>query len=233
MGGGWIIEKRLHIVYGHFGSGKSEFSINYALYLKKFFDNVAICDLDIINMYFRVREKTDFLKEKGVEVYSSSRGHQDVLDVPALDPSILKAIQNKSYQSILDVGGDPKGALILRTYEPYLKDTENIFVINTNRPETSKTEDIISYMKLIESMGGIRTNVLVNTTHMLKDTTSLDILKGHDIVSEVSEKLNIEFRYNVCNINIANVLKNDPNVSDEVKDKLFPINLYLRQDWMS
>ena len=184
-------------------------------------------------MYFRVREKTDFLKEKGVEVYSSSRGHQDVLDVPALDPSILKAIQNKSYQSILDVGGDPKGALILRTYEPYLKDTENIFVINTNRPETSKTEDIISYMKLIESMGGIRTNVLVNTTHMLKDTTSLDILKGHDIVSEVSEKLNIEFRYNVCNINIANVLKTDPNVSEEVKDKLFPINLYLRQDWMS
>lgn len=223
----------MHLVYGHFGSGKSEFSINYALYLKKYFEKVALCDLDIINMYFRVREKTEFLEENGIEVYSSSRGHQDVLDVPALDPSILKAIQNKSYHTILDLGGDPKGALVLRTYRPYLKDTENIFVINTNRPETSKVEDIIAYMKEIESMGAIKTNVLINTSHMLKSTSALDVLKGHDIVNEVSERIGIEFRYNVCKSDIARELVKDPMISDEVKNKLCPINLYLREDWMS
>ncbi|WP_297281017.1 ATP-binding protein [uncultured Anaerococcus sp.] len=227
------IEKRIHIVYGHFGSGKSEFSINYGLYLSKYFEKVAICDLDIINMYFRVREKTALLEENSIEVYSSSRGHQDVLDVPALDPSILKPIQDKSYQAILDLGGDPKGALILRTYKQYLKNTENIFVINTNRPETSNVDDIIAYMKEIEAMAGVKTNVLINTSHMLKSTSESDVLKGHAIVNEVSEKLNIEFRYDVCQKDIAKSLKNNPKISIDIKNKLFPINLYLREDWMS
>ena len=226
------IEKRIHIIYGHFGSGKSEFSINYALYLKKYFKQVALCDLDIINMYFRAREKTKFLEEKSIEVYSSSRGHQDVLDVPALDPSILKPIQDEYYQTILDLGGDPKGALVLRTYIKYLADSENIFVINTNRPETSKADDIIAYMREIESMAGIKTNVLVNTTHMLKSTSESDILKGHAIVNEVSQKLNIDFRYNICQKALAKSIKNNPKISNGVKKKLFPINLYLREGWM-
>ena len=227
------MENRIHIIFGHFGSGKTEFSINYALYLKERNENVAICDLDIINMYFRSREKTDFLATQGIEVYSSSRGHQDVLDVPALDASILKPIQNKDYQAILDVGGDPKGALILRTYRPYLVDTDNIFVINTNRPETSNPDAIIAYMNQIEGMGGIKANTLINNTHMLKDTSMEDVLKGYAIVKEVSEKLGIEFRYNVCKRDLAEAIRSNPDVSSEVKDKLFPIDLYFRSDWMS
>ena len=53
---------RIKIITGHFGSGKTEFAINYALYLRKYFDKVAAVDLDIINTYFRLREKMDFLK---------------------------------------------------------------------------------------------------------------------------------------------------------------------------
>ena len=184
-------------------------------------------------MYFRTREKTEFLESKDIEIYSSSRGYQDVLDVPALDASILKPIQNKDYQTILDVGGDPKGALILRTYTPYLIDTDNIFVINTNRPETSNPDAIISYMKQIEGMGGIKANTLINNTHMLKDTSIKDVLNGYSIVKEVSERVGIEFRYNVCKRDIAEEIRSNPDISKEVKNKLFPIDLYFRSDWMS
>ena len=227
------MDNRIHIIFGHFGSGKTEFSINYALSLKEHYKNVAICDLDIINMYFRSREKTDFLSQRDIEVYSSSRGHQDVLDVPALDASILKPIQNKDYQAILDVGGDPKGALILRTYIPYLIDTDNIFIINTNRPETSNPDAIIAYMKEIEGMGGIRATALVNNTHMLKDTRKEDVIRGYDIVKQVSDKLGLEFRYNVAKKDLVNDIKKDPRVANELKEKLFPIDLYFRSDWMS
>lgn len=224
---------RIHIIFGHFGSGKTEFSINYALKLREQYNKVAIADLDIINMYFRTREKTEFLESQGIEVYSSSRGANDVLDVPALDPGILKPIQNKDYQTILDCGGDPKGALILRTYSPYLIDTDNIFVVNTNRPETSTPDKIISYIRDIEAMAGISANALLNTTHMLKDTSKEDVLKGHEIVKEVANELGLEFRYNVCKDDVCKELKNDSNVSDEIKEKLFPIELYYRDDWMS
>ena len=94
-------------------------------------------------------------------------------------------------------------------------------------------DDIIAYMKEIEAMAGVKTNVLINTSHMLKSTSESDVLKGHAIVNEVSEKLNIEFRYDVCQKDIAKSLKNNPKISIDIKNKLFPINLYLREDWMS
>lgn len=227
------MESRIHIIFGHFGSGKTEFSINYALWLREKYDKVALADLDIINMYFRAREKTDFLENHGVEVYSSSRGANDVLDVPALDAAILKPIQNKDYQTILDCGGDPKGALILRTYSPYLVDTDNILVVNTNRPETGNVESIIAYIRQIEGVAGVKARTLINTSHMLKDTSKEDILRGHDIVKEVSNKLGLEFRYNVCKEDVCKQIEEDSTVADEVKEKLFPINLYFRDDWMS
>ena len=68
---------------------------------------------------------------------------------------------------------------------------------------------------------------------MLKDTSMEDVLKGYAIVKEVSEKLGIEFRYNVCKRDLVDAIRSNPDVSSEVKDKLFPIDLYFRSDWMS
>lgn len=56
-------DKRLVIVIGHYGSGKTEFAVNYAVKMKEIYENVSIADLDIVNPYFRSREKRDFLKK--------------------------------------------------------------------------------------------------------------------------------------------------------------------------
>ena len=52
-------DKRIKIVIGHYGSGKTEFSVNYALKLKSLGEKVALVDLDVVNLYFRSREKAD------------------------------------------------------------------------------------------------------------------------------------------------------------------------------
>ena len=46
--------KRIRIITGHYGSGKSELSVNMVMELRKQFDKVAIVDLDIANPYFRI-----------------------------------------------------------------------------------------------------------------------------------------------------------------------------------
>ena len=51
-------DKRIRIIIGHYGSGKSEFSINYAVKLAEMGRKVTLADIDIVNMYFRSREKT-------------------------------------------------------------------------------------------------------------------------------------------------------------------------------
>ena len=47
-------DKRIRIFIGHYGSGKSEVSINYVIKLREQVDGeVALADLDVVNVYFR------------------------------------------------------------------------------------------------------------------------------------------------------------------------------------
>ena len=51
-------DRRIRIITGHYGSGKTEFAVNYVKKLRESVDGrVAIADLDIVNVYFRSREK--------------------------------------------------------------------------------------------------------------------------------------------------------------------------------
>lgn len=221
--------KRIKIITGHFGSGKTEFSINYSLYLKKFFENVAIVDLDIINMYFRIREKMDFLESQQLEVFSSKIPKSNTLDIPAVDPAILKPLENDSYMAVLDVGGNPKGSLSLGRYRDLLaeKGYDHYFVINRNRPETQTVEQIKDFINQVQSHSQTKITGLINTTHMLKDTRVEDILYGDELVREVSSHLQLPVIYTVCISSIAHEVR-EKGVAGEV----FPIELYFRDEWM-
>lgn len=221
---------RIKIITGHFGSGKTEFSINYCLFLKKYFEKVAAIDLDIINMYFRIREKMDFLESNGIEVYGSIMKKMQALDVPAIDPMILMPIENKDYQVVMDIGGNPKGSLSLGRYRELLSNTsyDHYFVINRNRPETKEVSDIIAFIKSTEAHSQTRVTGLINTTHMLKDTTKEDVLYGQEIVEKVSEMLNIPVVYTACIRSVAEELERE----NSIKNEIFPIDLYFRDDWM-
>ncbi|MDO4778290.1 MAG: ATP-binding protein [Tissierellia bacterium] len=227
-------DKRIRIISGHFGSGKTEFSMNYTLELKKIYPKVAAIDLDIINMYFRLREQIDFLEEKGIQNLSSSLPRANAFDLPALDPGILIPLMDSGYQVVVDLGGNPKGALPLGRYRDTLKSEQydHFFVINRYRPETSTVEGVINFIKEIENYSNSKVTALVNTTNMLKDTTVEDVLYGQELVEEVSEKTGLPIRYIVCLRKVSEDLLKSDKLSDEMKEKVFPLDLYFRKEWM-
>lgn len=227
-------DKRIRIVSGHFGSGKTEFSINYILELKKHFEKVAAIDLDIINMYFRLREQIDFLEEEGVSNFSSSLPRANAFDLPALDSKIMVSLADETYQTVVDLGGNPKGSLPLGRYKEILetKDYDHFFVINRNRPETATVDDTIRFLREIEDYSKTRVTGLINTTNMLKETTVDDILFGQELVEKVSEKTSLPIKYIVAIKDVAEELKNSDRLDENMKDKIFPINLYFREQWM-
>ena len=45
--------KRLTLMAGHYGSGKTNIAVNLAMMLKKAGEDVVIADLDIVNPYYR------------------------------------------------------------------------------------------------------------------------------------------------------------------------------------
>lgn len=221
-------DKRIRVIIGHYGSGKTEFAVNYAVKLAEAGQKTALADLDIVNPYFRSREKKEELSEKGIWVLSNSLDGQSTLDLPAITASVAAPLQDKTCQVVLDVGGDSVGARVLARYKEYFKEGEyDMFcVLNANREQTSTLEGAVRHIDSIESVTGTKVTGLINNTHMLRETTVEDVLKGQKLAQAVSEELNIPVKYVSTLEKVARLLPED------LRDIVFPIRLYMRESWM-
>ena len=189
---------------------------------------MALVDLDVVNPYFRSREQTIQMEEIGIKVISSSIKGSNA-DLPSLSGEIIVPIIDNSYELVIDLGGDNVGARILGRYREDILNNEYdmLVVLNANRPETQSVEKAISYIKAIEESSGLKISGIINNTHLLKSTTIEDVLRGQKLSEEVAEKLGIDVRYTVALERLAG------EIPEELKDKYFPIDLYLRKEWMS
>lgn len=224
-------DKRIRIFIGHYGSGKTEFAVNYAMKLAKETDKkIALADLDVVNPYFRSRQKAKELENEGIEVISSARGNKYAnADIPMVSAGVLKLFQTDDLESIIDVGGDAAGARTMGRYRKYLiEGNYDMFaVINRYRQETSTVEGAIKHIKAIEAVTNAKVTGLINNTHLLRETEIKDVLYGQEIVKEVSRQLNIPIKYTSVLEEVADKLD-----SKDIEGEIFPIKLYMRDDWM-
>ncbi|HAZ36232.1 MAG TPA: ATP-binding protein, partial [Clostridiaceae bacterium] len=131
------MENRIRIFTGHFGSGKTEIAINYALKLNNEGKKVCIADLDIVNPYFCTRDEEKFLNDKGIRVIATPKDLANA-ELGVIPLETLSVFNDKSYDVVIDVGGDDKGAIALGQFNRYFREEnyDMYFVINTLRPET-------------------------------------------------------------------------------------------------
>ena len=59
--------KRITIISGHYGSGKTNIAVSLALDLKRQHENTAIADIDIVNPYFRSKDSEKLLGDNGID----------------------------------------------------------------------------------------------------------------------------------------------------------------------
>ncbi len=163
----------------------------------------------------------------GIRVIGSSI-NASAVDIPAISAEIVVPMQDASYEGIIDVGGDPAGARTLGMYKEYLVEGQYdmFFVLNANRPETQTVEKAVEYLRKIEDTARAKVTGIVNNTHMLKSTTVEDVLKGQKLAEELSNKIGIPIKYIACLESVANKLPED------LQGEVFPMKLYMREDWM-
>lgn len=220
-------DKRIRIIIGHYGSGKSEFSVNYAVKLAQMGKKVALADLDIVNMYFRSREKTLEMEGVGVKVIGSQID-APAIEVPSISAEVYTPLQDESYNLILDVGGDQVGARALGRYVEYFEEGkyDMFFVLNANRPETQTVDKVLEYMIKIQDVSRAKITGIVNNTHLLKSTTCEDVLRGQKLALEVQERTGIKLKY-------ISVLEDIiPSLPKNLEGEIFPIKLFMRDEWM-
>lgn len=218
--------KRITIFAGHYGSGKTNIAVNYAINLRKRYERVALADLDIVNPYFRSKDSEDILESLGIKFISSEYANSNV-DVPAIPAEAYSVTQDRSTHSVIDVGGDDRGALALGRYAPEIlseNDYEMLFVINKFRPLTRTPEAAYEIMREIELSAGISFTGIVNNSNIGDETTPEDILLSGDFADRVSALTSLPVVMTCADEKHYNLLKGKI-------DNLMPIKLYIRQSW--
>jgi len=240
--------KRKTIVTGHYGSGKTEFTVSMALQAAQenrppvFNDtgsitqenrppvsSLAIIDLDVINPYFRSREQRELLKEAGIEVYGSAFDTEVTAELPALGAKLRAPLENQSCRVFIDTGGNDTGAIVLNQFRKYFNDDDTtvLAVINANRPDTSTIESAIEHIESIEFITGLNVSAIVNNTHMLRETTPDDIKTGHMFCEEICRTTGKSL---LCDCYPEGII--NPDDLPGLSENLMPIGLYMRPTWL-
>ena len=171
--------KRISIFCGHYGSGKTNIAVNYALALKAAGKAVRIADLDIVNPYFRTKDSADALSAAGIPLISPAYANSNV-DLPALPQELYSLVQQRQYHAVMDVGGDDRGALALGRYTPYIieeNDYDMFCVVNFYRPLTQNAEEAAEVMAEITAAARSPFTAIVNNSNLGRDTTPDDVLR--------------------------------------------------------
>lgn len=215
--------KRITFIAGHYGSGKTEVSLNLAI-LKKV--NILV-DLDIVNPYFRSRELEEELNKKEIKLISSSLKNALGSDLPFISSEVYLPFYNKDKTAIYDLGGNDIGSRVFRQFSDLYNEEEFDFLISINvyREETESKEAIIKMIETIEISSGIKITGLINNSNYLRETKLEDLIYGEKIILEVSEALKLPIIYTTIyeNLKIDNV---------SFRGEIIPLKLYLRKPWL-
>lgn len=215
--------RRLTLVTGHYGTGKTEFSVNLALALAAEGARTALADLDIVNPYFRSREQRCLLEAAGVRLIAAAQALADA-DVPALPAELHALLEDRTVRGVLDIGGDPSGARVLARYRARIlkEDYQLLYVVNARRPEVRTAERSVEYLRGIEAVTGLRCTGLVNNTHLCGETAPEDVREGAALAEEVSRLAGVPV---VCHAAEA-------RFQDQLRDlPLFPIEIKMKKPW--
>ncbi|MDR2163529.1 MAG: hypothetical protein LBO70_06270 [Clostridiales Family XIII bacterium] len=212
---------------GHYGSGKTELAINFAICSRLAGSKVALIDLDIANPYFRSRERAPLLAAKDIDLISNAYDCDITADLPALSSRIGKYIMAEDYQSVVDVGGNDSGARILNQYMATLKNIDSciLMVVNTYRPETDDAPKIIEMARSIEAEIGWKIHGIVNNSNLLEATRFGHITDSVKLLEQVSALTGIPVVANCCKREFYDELTCYSAAA-------FPIDLFMRPKWL-
>lgn len=180
--------KRVTLFAGHYGSGKTNIAVNYALLLAREGKRTAIADLDIVNPYFRTKDSAQELAAAGIDLISPQFANSNV-DLPALPAEAYRLVEDKSLYAVMDIGGDDRGAYALGRYTPFLLeegDYRMAFVANPCRPLTRTPEEALEVMREIETAGGLPFTCIVNNANLAHETTAQTVLDALPYMEKLS-----------------------------------------------
>lgn len=214
--------KRITVIAGHFGSGKTEFAVNYAMHLRKTYENVVIADMDTVNPYFRTKDAESELEDAGVRVISPEFANTN-LDIISIPGEINSVFEDDTARAVFDVGGDDEGAVVLGMFRKQLEKCgyDMFLVVNKNRPFTDTAEHTVEMIRAIETASGLKFTGIVSNTNLLDETTPDIVRGGEEMCEAVSERTGIPLVFVASDGENSGLIKN--------RNKFFKLDFYIKR----
>lgn len=214
--------KRIIVVCGHYGCGKTNLSINLAVDLRKSGECVTLVDMDLVNPYFRSSDYTQTLTGQGIHVIAPVYAGT-TLDLPALLPEVAAVFESED-TVIFDVGGDDAGATVMGRYFRNFADAdyEMLYVINRYRALTQTAEEAAEILREIEAVSRLKATAVVNNSHLKQFTTAQTVLNAMSFADETARLLGLPLAFTTVPRNLAGEL----NI-----ENAYPVDVYVRTPW--
>jgi len=212
---------KIIIVCGHYGVGKTNFSLNLALSLK---GKTALCDMDVVNPYFRSGDYAELLKNRGIDVVAPVALGTTV-DAPFISPKV-KALFCGDYDTVIfDAGGDDAGATALGQFSNDIKNAgyEMLYVINKYREQTTNPEAPVEILREIETASRLKATAICNNSHLCDETTAETVRDALPFAEEVSKITGLPIKYTVIREDLVKDFPDVPNV--------FPVSRMVLPPW--
>lgn len=219
--------KRIIAVAGHYGSGKTNFAVNLALYYHRAGHDTALVDLDIVNPYFRSADFAEQLELVGIETVVPLYARSN-LDIPALTARVDAAIETEK-TLIIDVGGDDAGAAALGRYSKLIEQAggcELLYVVNRYRYLTQTAGEADEILSDIEAVSHLKATGVVNNSNLGEITTAQHVADSMEYARETAQKRGIPLVLTTC----------DQQISEQVKLLLpevpvWGIEMFVKKPW--
>ncbi len=226
------MKDRIFIFSGYYGSGKTEVSTNFALRLKPHNEKVALADMDVVNPYFRSRDKGDMFESRGIRLIAPP-SRINAADLPTLTAEIGGFIDNDEYKVVLDMGGDDVGTIPLGSVKNRImsKGRFEVFIVaNINRPFTKNAQGIEQMSEMIYKMSGLKPSAVISNTHLKQYTDEDMIMRGAEECAAFSKKNHLPFKY----VTIPDFIYSDglaEKISDRFNVEVLKLGLFYHTPW--
>lgn len=218
--------KKIIILTGHSGSGKTNLAVNLAEQFSHDGEKVTAVDLDLVNPYFRTADFSQLFQESHVELVTPLYANTN-LDIPAICFD-LERIASGQERLIVDVGGDEDGAAALGRYalafQEFQQQIDFLYVANRFRYPSGEdpAEEALQMLEEIQNSSRMRATALVNNSNLGGRTTAEDILCCQTFGEELSRRSGLPLRASTA----PDFLMGRPELKD-----CYPVKRYVKPLW--
>ena len=223
--------ERLTVLFGAFGSGKTEIAVNLAIGFAESLKGVSLVDIDVVKPMFRSRDIRAKVRAAGVRMVDTIAGLENA-DLPIVTGEV-DALVSGGGKTVVDVGGDHLGARALGRYAGRIsRGYDALYVINTRRPFSSNTGEIMKMMGMVEGASRLKTTGIIANTNLGTESSLELAVEGLAAARQVSQESGVPVRF----IAVYERLEaENPGllrcVEDETGLPVLPLKRYLLKPW--